>query len=409
MYALLAATSSRMRRVSGVSFRPGNSPEIYLHKALQCLRMLLDDQSAAEDRQIILDIYYLSVCGWYMESYGESMTHFNVLKHFWKTLTPRESTLDQYIYEMLNYNAIFLDCDAAYTPESVLPGLLHPSTASGSSYHSSTLQPERHYSYSQCSAFRLALEHTTYSPDLKKVVQELPILLRLYNYLHQKPDFIGPETDWVRSKSKALVLRLLELPSYGGELYCRLALVLLLHHISQSTATKSSTMSDSTCSSPEPDNPKPKPKHKSTSIDPVAITLRLKRQLQYEIHLPSNEISAAVTSIIKNGTASVPAPAPSPTSSTQQSPPSPPTKAQVIWTGKSDPFLLWILTTGLFSARITQQTPEYQWFWARAMALIRILGVKSMKQLEELVRSFVWVEGMLDDDGLEDILPSGGA
>ncbi|KIX97292.1 uncharacterized protein Z520_06744 [Fonsecaea multimorphosa CBS 102226] len=377
MYALLAATASRMRRVSGISFRAGSGPELYLHKALQCLRLLLDSQSAAEDRQIILDIYYLSVCGWYMENYGESKTHFNILKHFWKTLTPGQSTLDRYIYDMLSYNAIFLESDATNVEGSmVTPELLCPSTGSGKIYQSLGWHPRRIYSPHHCSAFPAALEQTTYSPDLKNVVQELPSLVWFFDHFHQNPDFIGPETDWVLSKSKFLVLRLLEIPSYGGELCCRLALVLLLQHISQSTLTKFHCTDESIYSSSASEKRPP--------IGPALITQRLKHQLQYEMLQPSKEVASGVDS------------APQSTSGTH-----------VTWTGRSDRMLLWILITGLFGARNTDQKEEHRWFWTQAVALMRVLSIGSVKLLKELMNSFVWVQGMLDDQALEELFKLG--
>jgi hypothetical protein len=384
MYALLAATASRMRRVSGVSFRADNGPEIYLHKALQCLRMLLDNnsQSAVEDRQIILDIYYLSVCGWYMERYGESKTHFNVLKHFWKTLTPGQSTLDQYIYDLLSYNTIFLEADATKVLASTgvdrfshLPG--HGTIANPLAWH-----PKHPVSVRHCSALPVALEQAAYSPDLRQVVQELPLLLLLHNNLVQNSELSCPERDWVRSKSRSLVLRLLELPSYGGELCCRLTLVILLRCIfkTSSPAKSSSASVDS-----------------DISVDLGLVTQRLKRQLQYEILLPSNEISPIALG-------SGPAGAAAATAAGGVAAHTPPQ----IWTGKSNHLLLWVLIAGLYGARLTDQKAEYDWFWSRIKALMRLLEVSTMSRLRHLVTSFAFVEGMLDDQRIDGVLADEG-
>ncbi|KIW63327.1 hypothetical protein PV04_10181 [Phialophora macrospora] len=370
MYALLAATASRMRRVSGVSFRADNGPEIYLHKALQCLRMLLDNsQSAVEDRQIILDIYYLSVCGWYMERYGESKTHFDVLKHFWKTLTPGQSTLDQYIYDLLSYNTIFLEADATKVLDSAgldrfshLPG--HGTIANPLAWH-----PKHPVSVRHCSALPLTLEQAAYSPDLRGVVQELPRLLLLHNNLAQNPALLPPEREWVRSKSRSLVLRLLELPSYGGELCCRLTLVILLRWIFKTSSSANGSPADA---------------DSDISVDLGLVTQRLKRQLQYEILLPSNEISPVA---LGSGAAA----------GAGHSPPQ-------IWTGKSNHLLLWVLITGLFGARLTDQKDEYDWFWSRIKALMRLLEVSTMSRLRNLVTSFGFVEGMLDDQRIDGVL-----
>ncbi|ETI19639.1 hypothetical protein G647_09473 [Cladophialophora carrionii CBS 160.54] len=362
LYALLAATASRMRRVSGVSFRADNGPEIYLHKALQCLRMLLDNdsQSAIQDRQIILDIYYLSVCGWYMERYEESKTHFNVLKHFWKSLTPGLSTLDQYIYDLLSYNTIFLEADASKVLDSMGPNRFDHLAGHGTMPQPLAWQPQYPVSVRHCSALPRTLEQTSYSPDLREIVQELRSLLLSYNTLSQRSILPGPERDGIQWKSRSLALRLLEQPSYGDELCCRLALIILLRSISTGFLLRD-----------HPDNDIP--------VDPVLVTRRLKLQLQYEILLPANEISPVAL----------------------------PTAPQ-IWTGKSNHLLLWILIAGLFGARLTDQKSEYDWFWSRVKALMRLLEVSTMSGLRDLVTSFAFVEGMLADQRIDGVLVDEG-
>ncbi|OCT54231.1 hypothetical protein CLCR_00251 [Cladophialophora carrionii] len=362
LYALLAATASRMRRISGVSFRADNGPEIYLHKALQCLRMLLDNdsQSAIQDRQIILDIYYLSVCGWYMERYGESKTHFNVLKHFWKSLTPGLSALDQYIYDLLSYNTIFLEADASKVLDSMGPDRSNHLAGPGTMAQPLAWQPQYPVSVRHCAALPRTLEQTGYSPDLREIVQELPSLLLSYTTLSQRSVLPGPERDWIQGKSRSLALRLLEQPRYGDELCCRLALIILLRSISTGLSLHD-----------HPDSDMP--------VDPVLVTRRLKLQLQYEILLPANEIS-----------------------------PIAPHTAPQIWTGKSNHLLLWILIAGLFGARLADQKSEYDWFWSRVKALMRLLEVSTMSELRDLVTSFAFVEGMLADQRIDGVLVDEG-
>ena len=367
MYALLAATTSRMRRVSGVSFRADNGPEIYLHKALQCLRILLGtkNQSAVEDRQIVLDIYYLSVCGWYQANYAESKTHFNVLKYFWKTLTPGQSILDQYIYDLLSYNTIFLEADVTKasslpTSDSLCDVARNETICSPFAW---TAQQERH-----CSALNLVLEQAAYSPDLRDAVQDLSHLLLLFSSITDRFGLGSRETDWVRSKSKSLVLRLLELPSYGGELCCRLTLVILLRYIYKATLSQTQSKTES-----------------EVSVDPILVIQRLKRQLQYEILLPSNEISPAMLVSESANSSNY-------------------SDLTQIWTGKSNLLLLWILITGMLGARLTKQKVEYRWFWARAKPLLRLLGISTLGQAGKVLRSFVLVEEMLADQAIQGVL-----
>ncbi|EXJ54178.1 hypothetical protein A1O7_09515 [Cladophialophora yegresii CBS 114405] len=366
LYALLAATASPMRRVCGVSFRPDNGPEIYLHKALQCLRMLLDDNSqpAIQDRQIILDIYCLSVCGWYMERYEESKTHFNVLKHFWKSLSPGLSTLDQYIYDLLSYNTIFLEADATKILDSTGPSHFNHLAGDGMIPQPLAWQDQYPVSVRHCSALLLTLEQIGYSPDLRELVRELPPLLLSY----QQSDLHSLEGEWAQWKSRSLVLRLLEQPSYGDELCFRLALIILLRSISNtSTGTLATGFPVRETDS-------------DISIDLVLVTRRLKLQLQHEILLPSNEISPVALG----------------------------NRSAAIWTGKSSHLLLWILLAGLFGARLTDQKSEYDWFWSRVKALMRLLEVSTMSRLRKLVTSFAFVEGMLADQRIEGVLVDEG-
>ena len=372
LYALLAATASRMRRVSGISFHPDSGPEFYLHQAIQSLRVLLDNQSAASDRQIILDIYYLSVCEWYLESYEASKTHLNYLTQVWNSLVPGLSTFDQYLYDMLSYNANFLSLNPSDIREATRQD--PPSLDNGSFYQSPAWKPKRPpWASGHCSGFSSAFEFTTYSPDLKDIVHDLPPLLRLHHYLKRKLDFVGPEIEWVHSKSRSLINRLLELPSYGHELCCRLSLVLILRHISQFTSPQTT-----------PTLPKMESR---LGTDPTLVTRRLRRQLQYEILLPSNEISLrlAMSADSPNDTSFV-------------------GPAANIWTGQNNGLLLWILVTGLFAARKLKIMDEYHWFWARAMALMRLLAIATTGQLRDTMRSFVYVDEMLRDPMFDGVL-----
>lgn len=183
------------------------------------------------------------------------------------------------------------------------------------------------------------------------------------------------------------MLRLLELPSYGGELCCRLALVLLLQQISKSASTDHHSPPPSSSSSFD----------KAISIDPVLITRRLKRQLQYEILLPSNEIDVNPTTTAFSQ--SIPPPLSDASSSTHTHNRS----LTHLWTGKSAPLLLWILVTGLFASRTHSLPHEHHWFRTRALALRRLLGVDTWRRLRELVQGFLYVDGMLGDPAFETV------
>lgn len=394
MYALLAATASRMRLVSGITFQPGKGPEFYLHKAIQYLRVLLSGHSVSQDRQLILDIYYLSVCEFYMGSYEACRTHFNVLRHFWKSLAPRSSAVDQYIYDMLNYNGAFLSLESTARPMSGAGGEGVPlSTRQEIQLPFPTRQSSEPCRYGDCSAFAAALECTTYSQDFKDIVQQLSPLLRLHASLDRAAEI--RERRGLRSTSMSLILRLLDLPSYGTELCCRLALVLILEHLHESMMTTHPCNDDDDDDDNNDNNKNNKnnskyhgPNTKEIPTNTSLLTGRLRRQLQYEILRPSNEIP------LHPGTS----PSCSSTSTTisTSSPPPAPDPSVELWTGKSEPLLLWILTTGLFAARRCELTDESQWFAARARALTRFLNIHTPETLHKLLSSFVCVDEMLD-------------
>lgn len=422
LYALLAATASRMKRVSGVHFTADHGPESYLSKAIQCLRTLLTVETASSDRQIILDIYYLSVCEWYLGSYDAANTHFVFLKHLLRSLPRGFSEFDQYVSDMLCYDDSWLGRNpiryrlgpAKEGPSASLPSAF-PSTSRSSFTSCRSLPPEpwhRSCNYKNivaneccCSAFTLALQGPTYSQDLRNTVQGLPPVITIFEQLNlhtpEKAKSTSAVADQVVASCTKVAQRLLENPSYGNELCCRLALVLILRYMVRIAAGT------------------------SYNNDPTESKLalqRLRRQLQYEILLPSNEISLSSNkSGISGHTKSHSQQDDSPESTTSfSSSPIPPTAASSlphskIWTGHSNELLLWILVTGLFAARQQSacqfansksevgdldDSDEVHWFGTRATALMQFLDITSQDRLKDLMVSFLCLDEMLCDDVL---------
>jgi hypothetical protein len=76
MYALLSATASRMKFVSGVSFEGHCAPELFMQKALRSLRLYLESYtSPAIERQVFLDVFFLCTCEWYSQNYPMALMH----------------------------------------------------------------------------------------------------------------------------------------------------------------------------------------------------------------------------------------------------------------------------------------------------------------------------------------------
>ncbi|KAK5062799.1 hypothetical protein LTR84_004874 [Exophiala bonariae] len=412
LYALLAATASRMKRVSGVQFAADHGPESYLSKAIQCLRALLTVETASSDRQIILDIYYLSVCEWYLGSYDAANTHFTFLKHLLKSLPQGFSEFDQYVADMLSYD----DCWLRPSPVRSRLNSASSTSPSPSTFRSSMLsyrklppKPSHHEKMAAeacCSAFDLALQGPTYSQDLRGIIQELPPICNLFRSFNRHTPEEANGTSLVPNKVVAsyteLAQRLLENPSYGNELCCRLALVLILRYMVRGAIETN---------------------YDTQSTESTMALQRLRRQLQYEILLPSNEISLSSKQIWASGNIQpaskqdgpphFPASSLSSPLSTPKSPTTPSSRPHSkIWTGHSNELLLWILVTGLFAARQQSTSSlnsnkddidsddgeEVHWFGTRAMALIQFLDIKSHDRLTDMMVSFFCVDEMLYDD-----------
>lgn len=401
LYALLAATASRMKRVSGVHFAPDHGPESYLSKAIQGLRALLTVQMVSSDRQLILDIYYLSVCEWYLGSYDAAYTHSNFLKRLLRALPPGVSEFDRYVYDMLCYDNSWSSLGApsrTYQGPKTSSMSYQPSPQGNQIWDLENLEPDARY---RCSALRLALQGPTYSQDLRDIVRDLPSILSLSHHFNvhmlDEIDDAAANANQLVSSCFDLTQRLLEKPSYGNELCCRLALTLNLRYISQvaTAATDSSTGAAYPSCSVLPTTSHCTSDSTETERETFHSIQRLRRQLQYEILLPSNEISRST--IVR--LARRPPPPSSPTTRTSTR------SRSKIWTGSSDELLLWILVTGVVAARSSHLADEAHWFRTRATALMGLLDITTRTQLEDLMLSFFAVDGMLCESGGDDLLP----
>ena len=116
MYALLTATAGRMKYVSRVRLDRHNSAELFMEQAIQHLRVYLKShKDAVVDKQVILDVFFLCVCEWYLQNYSAALTHLSAVGHMMKSLD-LSSKFDQYIEETARYNDVFLSVETATPP-----------------------------------------------------------------------------------------------------------------------------------------------------------------------------------------------------------------------------------------------------------------------------------------------------
>lgn len=382
MYSLLAATASRMRLVSGICFKANNGPESYLDKAIHSLRGLLKTDLTIKDRQLILDIYYLSVCEWYLGNYEAADTHFRFVKTFWRSLEPSSSTIDNYLHGMLAYIDGFASPVEPFDPPKSCPSW----SVSPSTHPAPCLQsPGSDRLEAGCSGFASALESAACSHDLKRIVLDLVCIPGTFQDIRLRLDHgeaLVSETNWFQSKCSQLTHRLLSPPSYGHELCCRLALALVLGHMSQVLGPGMACMDSEACF--------------ATSESNLRVQ-RLRRQLQYEITLPCNEINPKT--LLRSASQVL----------SSSLPPGTPTSPRSIWTGNSNELLLWILLTGLFMAeKQTDLQDERSWFERRVRALVAGLAIQDKAQLSVLMESFFSLPEMMSDDLFVSLEPGEG-
>jgi hypothetical protein len=384
MYALLAATAARMKRVSGISLPRESSPEFLLHNAIRCIREYFASCTGpltTDDRQVILDIFYLCVCEWYEKSYDVARTHLAFVRHFWNSLRPSESIFDKYIHDMITYNDVFLAIETAspplfeltWEPQELPAERIHeiedeisrlsispsqsPSPASIASHSPLSATTSSPYSISPNPTFPigsgfvfLATAVNTQLPNdiIAILVDLIPLIQAAYHHTHTLTPPPPQESQWVSLKTQALLHRLLSLhvSHHPAAESIRLALIILLSCLSTSAAWRSG------------------------KVDMAQQARRLRTALS----LPSWQ-DARYPIVIDN----IHYPAPSP-------PPSPSLH------GADDTTLLWILVTGAFAAQ--NAIGEEQWFLGRAADVARRLGIFEASRLQSELQRYLFLDSL---------------
>ena len=385
MYALLAATAARMKRVSGVAFPRESSPEYLLHHAIRCIREHFASCTgplSADDRQVILDIFYLCICQWYEKSYAVARTHLAFVRYFWNSLRPSESIFDKYIHDMITYNDVFLAIETGSPPLFELtwePGNLpsdrardteeevdeiplrisqSPLSVPTSSYSPLAASPSGSYSMKPTLGSPIATGFanltTSNNPkmpdDLIAILLDLIPLIQTAHHHRTTPDPPRPEeAQWVSMKTQALLHKLLSLSPASSTLTLpstiTLTLIILLSCMSTSAAWRAGKV----------DLPQLAHRLRAT------LSLQPWQDARYPIVVDNIHYEATT----------LPALSPS-------------------VRGIEDSLLLWILTTGAFAAQ--RHPPREQWFLAQAAQCARRMGVYDAATLQTELMRYLYLE-----------------
>ena len=251
MYALLTATSARMEEVSHVNLRRKNSARWFMNKALKHVRGYLESKSdIAMDKQIILDIFYLMVCEWYLQDYDAALTHMKAVGKLLRTLDSK-SPFDQFIWETVRYNDIFLSVETATPP-------LFPLTWDGAmpaerrSFISQQLESLKSYRR-MGRGFTDPAQNWIFSFEMNTIIFELVPWMDVAQYTWRFRAADRRDSEWVCSKGQALLHRLLScaapdlqaLHTSAKSRYeecCRLILIICVSYTTTQMAWRSAPM-----------------------------------------------------------------------------------------------------------------------------------------------------------------------
>jgi hypothetical protein len=252
MYALLTATAGRMKYVSRVGLPKDNSAEAFIQKAIASIRVYL--KSCADsivDKQVIMDVFFLCVCEWYLQNYDAALMHLAAVGHLMKSLD-LTSKFDQYIQETACHNDVFLSIETLTPPLFPLTWDVPPLTAVQwvQIYTELSVFPE----YRRMGGgFTSVLSQHVFSPAMEAIFTELMIWTDVAQYTWICKTATKADAEWMSRKGKAMLHRLLSIPAISSkdltvppprrkEECCRFVLIILLSYISTQMAWRSGKM-----------------------------------------------------------------------------------------------------------------------------------------------------------------------
>lgn len=383
MYALLAATAARMKRVSGITFPRESSPEFLLHNAIRYIREHFASCTgplSADDRQVILDIFYLCVCEWYEKSYAVARTHLAFVRHFWNSLRPSDSLFDKYIHDMITYNDVFLAIETGapplfeltWEPEKLPAERVHevedetdkpsispsqsPLSTSTSTHSPLSVSTSSSHSTKPSTTPSIAIGFitltTSNSPRLPDsligiLTDLIPLIQTAHHQIQTLPTLPPAETRYASLKTQALLHKLLSLQPLTTSPASSITLTLIILLSCMSTS----------------------PAWRAGKLDMPYLSYRLRSTLSLLPH-QSSPYPIVVDNIDYEAT-TLPALFPS-------------------LAGIDDSLLLWILVSGAFAAQTHAQSE--QWFLVQAVQCAKRMGVYDLGTLRMELTRYLYLD-----------------
>jgi hypothetical protein len=252
MYALLTATAGRMKYLSRVNLPKNSSAEIFMQKAIVCLRVYLKSYSdTLADKQVIMDVFFLCVCEWYLQNYDAALKHLRAVGYMMESLD-LTSKFDQYIQETVCYNDVFLSIETSTPPIFPLTWDAPPLTAVRWIQMYTELSTFTEFCL-MGTGFTGVLSQDVFSPAMEALPTELMIWIDVAQYTWICKTATKADAEWMSRKGKAMLHRLLSIPAISPkditvplsrrkEECCRFVLIILLSYISTQMAWRSGKM-----------------------------------------------------------------------------------------------------------------------------------------------------------------------
>ncbi|OQV03138.1 hypothetical protein CLAIMM_08223 [Cladophialophora immunda] len=116
MLSLLTATAARMEEVSKKTISHHHTARNLMTRAIPHIRRHLQlFPDLILDKQVILDIFYLGACEWYLDDHESARTHQRAAGNLINSLDPR-LPFDAFVKETIVYNDIFLAVEMGRKP-----------------------------------------------------------------------------------------------------------------------------------------------------------------------------------------------------------------------------------------------------------------------------------------------------